>query len=89
MMHAEAIAERVVQLGGEPTTVPGPVTIGHSAEEMLQSDLAQEDAAIELYRRIIAATQGAGDQTTGEMFQSILRDEEAHRQLFSNLLTGD
>ena len=54
MRHAEAIAERVVVLGGEPTTRPEAITIGTTAEDMLQNDLGQEKMAIELYGRIIS-----------------------------------
>jgi bacterioferritin len=33
MRHAEAIAERVVMLGGEPTTQPAAITIGKTAKK--------------------------------------------------------
>ena len=36
MRHAEAIAERVVRLGGEPTTKPDPVIIGNTIKEILE-----------------------------------------------------
>ena len=53
MRHAEAIAERVVLLGGEPTTQSAAITIGKTRAEMLESDREQERQAIELYGHII------------------------------------
>ena len=84
--HAEAIAERVVQLGGEPTTHPAPITLGETVEEMLELDREQERGAIELYRRIIQAAEQAGDEATQSLFQHILADEEKHHQTFASLL---
>ncbi|HSN95103.1 MAG TPA: ferritin-like domain-containing protein, partial [Anaerolineaceae bacterium] len=53
MRHAEAIAERIVILGGEPVTDPGDITLGSSVKEMLAIDKGMELEAIELYERII------------------------------------
>jgi bacterioferritin len=86
MRHAEAIAERVAQLGGEPTTQPDPITIGQSPREMLENDREQERGAIELYKRIINAAIEAGDDVTMRLFRQILADEEKHFSIFSNLL---
>jgi bacterioferritin len=89
MRHAEAIAERVVTLGGEPTTQPAPITIGKSAKEMLANDREEERGAIQLYRQIIDAAGKAGDGATKDLFQSILSDEEKHYRTFSDLLGAD
>ena len=55
MRHAEAIANRVVRLGGEPTTQPAPITIGKTVRDMLENDRDQERGAIQLYTQIIGA----------------------------------
>jgi bacterioferritin len=86
MRHAEAIAERVVHLGGEPTTHPAPITLGETVEEMLELDRAQERGAIQLYGQIIQLAEGAGDEGTTSLFRRILADEEGHYQAFSDLL---
>jgi bacterioferritin len=88
MRHAEAIAERVVLLGGEPTTQPAPITLGESVEEMLQLDREQERGAIELYGRIIQAAEQAREEATRNLFQRILQDEEKHHQTFADMLEG-
>jgi bacterioferritin len=88
MRHAEAIAERIAQLGGEPATQPDLITIGQSPREMLENDREQERGAIELYERIIDAATEAGDDVTMRLFRQILADEKKHFGIFSNLLSA-
>lgn len=89
MRHAEAIAERVVVLGGEPTTQPGPITIGKTTREMLENDRGKEREAIELYGRIVDVAGQVHDDVTLSLFRRILSDEEKHHQVFSSLLGED
>jgi bacterioferritin len=86
MRHAEAIAERVVLLGGEPTTQPDAITIGNTAQAMLEDDRQQERGAIELYGQIIDVAGQQRDDVTKALFQQILSDEEKHHRVFSELL---
>lgn len=87
MKHAEAIAERLVMLGGEPTTKPTPIVIGKDADDMLKIDLKAEKEAIDMYRKIIALAQSEGDYTTANLFIGILADEEAHAAQFESFLS--
>ncbi|UCE43335.1 MAG: ferritin [Candidatus Aminicenantes bacterium] len=89
MKHAEAITERIVQLGGEPTTKPDTVAIGKTPREMLENDREQERDAIQLYRQIIEVADKERDDATKKLFQHILSDEEKHHQLFTDLLDAD
>jgi bacterioferritin len=86
MQHAEAISERIVVLGGEPTTQPDPITIGATTREMLEDDLEQERGAIELYTRIIEVASNEHDEITAKLFRDILKDEERHHREFADLL---
>lgn len=86
MRHAEAIVERIVLLGGEPTTQPTAISIGDTVSEMLDNDLAQEQIAIDLYTRIIDVAHGESDGVTMNLFQKILADEKKHQQALSALL---
>ncbi len=86
MRHAEAISERIVLMGGRPTTQPHPIAMGETATEMLQNDQATEQEAIDLYTQIIAAAEAAGDSSTVHMFRKILSDERRHHKTFSDLL---
>jgi bacterioferritin len=86
MKHAEAIAERIVQLGGEPTTKPSPITIGKTTGEILEIDKAAEVGAVQLYSEIINMAIKEGDGTTENLFNKILSDENNHLKTFSSLL---
>ena len=86
MKHAETIAERLVYLGGKPTTRPTEIKVGENLAEMMQINAALEAGAIDLYRKIIAKADAEGDTVTSNMFQEILADEEDHHNTFVSLL---
>lgn len=86
MKHAEAIAERLVYLGGTPTTKPDPIFVGETLKEMLKKDKKDEEGAIALYKKAVAAARKAGDDTTRRLFEQILSDEEEHHDTFAGLL---
>ncbi|WEU40258.1 MAG: ferritin-like domain-containing protein [Candidatus Odinarchaeum yellowstonii] len=86
MKHAEAIAERLVYLGGVPTTKPEPIFVGASLKEMLEQDAKDEEGAIKLYKSVLSAALKEGDETTAHLFRDILADEEDHHDTFTTLL---
>lgn len=93
--HADLIAARIVQLGGEPDFSPDSLTGRSHAEyvaadtlvNMIKEDLIAERIAIDSYREMI---QYLGDQdpTTRRMLESILAVEEQHAEEMSDLLEG-
>ena len=91
--HGDKIAERIVQLGGEPDFSPeGLATRSHSEYvagssliDMLLEDLVGERVAIESYREIITYLDGR-DHTTQRMLEGILADEEEHADDLRSLL---
>ena len=86
MKHAEAIAERLVYLGGKPTTKPEPIFVGETLREMIERDKMDEENAITLYKQIIQAANNEGDITTARLFRKILGEEEGHHDFFMSLL---
>ena len=86
MRHAEAISERIVILGTEPTTQPSKITVDQTIKAMLENDQEQERSAIELYKTIITTALKDHDAETAGLFKVILKDEEKHHQVFSALL---
>jgi len=74
--HAEEIAERLVYLGGKPTTKPDPIFVGKNLKEMIKQDNKDEETAIELYKKIIKLANEEGDTTTARLFRKILMEEE-------------
>jgi bacterioferritin len=93
--HADQIAERIVQLGGEPDFAPDGLTSrshaeyveGKSLDKMIKEDLVAERIAIDSYREMI---QYLGDQdpTTSQMLKGILAVEEEHADELADLLEG-
>ena len=86
MRHAEAIAERLSYLGGEPTTQPNPVFVGKTFKEMIERDIKDELGAIAMYKEIIKTAMEEGDETTAHLFRRILQEEEEHHDFFTSLL---
>jgi bacterioferritin len=93
--HADQIAARIQQLGGEPDFNPDTLTgRSHSEydsskelEAMIREDLVAERVAIAAYTEIINWL-GDGDPTTRRLLESILAVEEEHAEDMLDLLTG-
>jgi len=85
MKHAEKIAERLYYLGGTPTTKPDPIFVGGTLKERIEQDIKDEQAAIEMYTKIIELARKEGDEVTNLMFRHILEDEEGHHDTFTTL----
>ena len=93
--HADRIAERIVQLGGEPDLDPDTLTKrshseykpGTSLVDMLREDLVAERVAIESYREIIQWLHGK-DSTSKRMLEEILAVEEEPAEDIQSLLAG-
>ncbi len=89
MKHAEAIAERLVTLGGTPTTKPEPIFMSSKLADHLKHDLKDEEGAIKLYTQIIDVADDEGDIITEDLFKKILADEQDHFDTFAGLLEKD
>jgi len=84
-VHADQIAQRIVQLGGEPNFSPeGMLTRSHSEYveganllDMIKEDLVAERIAIDSYSEIVRYL-GGNDPTTRRMLEEILAKEEEH-----------
>ena len=93
--HADRLAERIVQLGGEPDFDPDGLTTRSHAEyvaagtlvEMIRENLVAERIAIDSYREMIQYL-GDGDPSTGQLLRDILLVEEKHADELSDFLVG-
>ncbi len=91
--HADRIAERIVQLGGDPDFSPeGLATRSHaeyvegdSLPEMIKEDLIAERIAIESYRDIVQFL-GDRDPTTRRLMEEVLAKEEEHAEDLVSLI---
>jgi bacterioferritin len=86
-MHADQIAQRITQLGGEPNFNPEGLATRSHAEykegrtlvEMIEEDLVAERVAIESYREMVNFI-GGKDSTTRRLMEEILAKEEEHAE---------
>lgn len=93
MRHAEALAEKINALGGEPITNPGQVsemkmskvTTGNTTEEMIRADLELERVAIRDYTNAIIDI-GDSDPGVRKLLEDILAQEEDHADTYSTWL---
>jgi bacterioferritin len=91
--HADQIAQRIVQLGGEPNFNPEGLLSRSHAEyvegdtllDMIKENLVAERIAIDSYREIIQYL-GNDDPTTRRMMEGILAMEEEHADDLVSLL---
>ena len=93
MAHADALAARIRQLGGEPDFDPTRLLSkshteyqeGEGLADMIREDLVAERIAIESYGEMIAFV-GETDSTTRRLFEWILGQEEEHADDLADLL---
>ena len=91
--HADQLATRIVQLGGEPDFSPATLLSrshadyaeGNNLADMITENLIAERIAIDSYRHGIA-TLGEQDPTTRRLLESILAMEEEHADDLADLL---
>ena len=89
--HADSLAKRIVQLGGEPDFSPDTLTRRSHADynddedlhAMIKSNLIAERVAIESYTQMIELI-GDKDPTTRRLLEEILNDEEEHADELSD-----
>jgi bacterioferritin len=91
--HADRIAQRIVQLGGEPDLAPDSLTARAHAEykegtdlvDMIRENLVAERIAIDSYADMIRYV-GEDDPTTRRLLEDVLGQEEEHADEMKTLL---
>ena len=93
--HADQLAARIVQLGGEPDFSPDSLSERSHAEYvpaktltgMIRENLVAERIAIDSYRDMVRYL-GDQDPTTSDLLNQILAVEEQHADELADLLEG-
>jgi bacterioferritin len=91
--HADQIAQRIIQLGGDPDLNPDNLSkqshaqyvVGSNLEDMIRENLVAERIAIESYAELIRYL-GDDDPTTRRLLEGILAVEEEHAEDLITLL---
>ena len=85
-LHAQFLANKIVALGGEPTTTPRPVPTANTNREMLEAVLAAELQAGKDYTRRAEEADAYGDKGLVVALEDIVRDEMGHSEETERML---
>ena len=86
MRHAEMFAERIKELGGEPTTdLADKVQKGQKVETVFTFDAKLEDDTIDIYNQFLLVCRENGDSISVKLFETITDEEQAHFNYFDNV----
>ena len=77
-LHAQYLANKVVALGGEPTTVPKSVPLPASNHGMLEEVLKAENQATANYVQRAKEAEEYGDKGLVVQLEDFSRDESSH-----------
>jgi bacterioferritin len=85
-LHAQYLANKVVALGGEPTTVPAPVKAARNNREMLEAVLEAEQEAVRGYTERAEQADAYGDKGLVVQLEDMVRDESGHSEETARML---
>jgi bacterioferritin len=85
-LHAQFLANKIVALGGEPTTQPRPVPPAHSNRQMLEAILTAELRAVNDYTERAREAEAYGDKGLMVQLEDMVRDESSHSEETARML---
>jgi bacterioferritin len=85
-LHAQFLANKIVALGGEPTTQANPVKPAHTNREMLEAVLEAETRAVAGYTQRAEEAGEFGDVGLKVQLEDMVRDETGHREETARIL---
>ncbi|HRW04802.1 MAG TPA: ferritin-like domain-containing protein [Caldilineaceae bacterium] len=84
--HAQFLSEKIVALGGEPTTEPRAVASAETNREMLEAVLRAERKAIADYTQRVKEAEEFGDKGLVVKLEDIVADETGHAEETERIL---
>ncbi len=85
-LHAQYLANKIVALGGEPTTQASPVPEARTNRVMLEAVLAAERQATANYTRRAEEAEAFGDKGMAVQLEDMIRDESEHSEETERIL---
>ena len=76
--HAQFLSNKIVALGGVPTTTPVPVKAAETNHEMLEAVLEAERKAVKGYTERAKQAEEYGDKGLVVQLEDMIRDETEH-----------
>ena len=84
--HAQFLANKIVALGGEPTTVAREVPPAHNNREMVEGVLKAERQAIADYTKRAEEAEAFGDKGLAVRLEDMVADESGHAEEVARIL---
>lgn len=84
--HAQYLANKIVALGGEPTTQPREVPKADNNREMLEAILSAEKRAVTDYTQRAQEADDYGDKGLAVQLEDIVNDETTHSEETERIL---
>jgi bacterioferritin len=84
--HALYLANKIVALGGEPTTTPRKVPPASGNKEMLEAVLEAERRAVADYTARAEEAEAFGDKGLAVQLEDMVRDEGSHAEETERML---
>lgn len=84
--HAQFLADKIVALGGTPTTEPGPVAITTDNREMFEIALKAERDTIARYEKRIGQAEAVGETGLKIKLEDLIVDETQHAEEMERIL---
>lgn len=84
--HAQYLANKIVALGGEPTTTARDVPLARSNREMVEAVRQAEHRAVADYTKRARQAEEFGDKGLVVQLEDIVRDETGHLEETERLL---
>lgn len=84
--HALFLADKIVALGGEPTTEAAAVAPAENNKQMLEAVLSAEQAAVEAYSQRVVEAEEFGDKGLVVQLEDMIRDESHHAEETERML---
>jgi bacterioferritin len=85
-LHAQYLANKIVALGGEPTTQPRPVPPAKNSREMVEEVLKAELQAVKDYTERAKQAEEFGDKGLAVQLEDMVRDESGHSEETERIL---
>ena len=85
-LHAQFLANKIVALGGEPTTTPRSVPAARNNREMLEAVLVAERQATKDYTQRAKEAETFGDKGLMVQLEDMVRDESGHSEETERML---
>jgi bacterioferritin len=86
LLHAQFLADKLVALGGNPTTTPRPVPQAETPRQMLEAILAAELQAGKDYTLRAEQAAAFGDKGLAVQLENMILDESGHAEETAKLL---